>query len=139
MKQTLLLFALLTLSVASFATERVVVVANIAQSSVTLTKSQVRDLFISGTSPELLTLTPVSIAPGEQSRTIFNTRIIGLPESRIQAYWAQMRFSGRLTPPKEVESAEQMLDYLRANEGSVGYLPESTQLPEGLKVVYTTR
>ena len=139
MKQTLLLFALLTLSGASFASERVVVVANIAQSSVTLTKSQVRDLFMSGTSPELLSLTPVSIAPGEQSRMIFNTRIIGLPESRIQAYWAQMRFSGRLTPPKEVKSAEQMLDYLRTNEGSVGYLPESTQLPEGLKVVYTTR
>jgi hypothetical protein len=139
MKQTLLLFALLTLSGASFASERVVVVANIAQSSVTLTKSQVRDLFMSGTSPELLSLTPVSIAPGEQSRMIFNTRIIGLPESRIQAYWAQMRFSGRLTPPKEVESAEQMVDYLRANEGSVGYLPESTQLPDGLKVVYTTR
>jgi ABC-type phosphate transport system substrate-binding protein len=139
MKQFFLTFILLTLSGASFASDRVVVVANIAQNSVTLTKSQVRDLFMSGASPESLPLSPVTISPGEQSRTIFNTRIIGLPESRIQAYWAQMRFSGRLTPPKEVESEEQMLDYLKANEGSIGYLSESTRLPDGLKVVYITR
>lgn len=139
MKQVFLTIILLTLSSTSLASERIVVVANIAQNSVTLSKSQVRDLFMSGTSPDSLSLSPLSIAPGDQSRTVFNTRIIGLPESRIQAYWAQMRFSGRLTPPKEVESAEQMLDYLRANEGSIGYLPESTQLPEGLKVVYITR
>lgn len=139
MKQVFLTIILLTLSSTSLASERIVVVANIAQNSVTLSKSQVRDLFMSGTSPDSLSLSPLSIAPGDQSRTVFNTRIIGLPESRIQAYWAQMRFSGRLTPPKEVESAEQMLDYLRANEGSIGYLPESTQLPESLKVVYTTR
>ena len=139
MKQVFLTIILLTLSGTSLASERIVVVANIAQNNVTLSKSQVRDLFMSGTSPESLSLSPLSIAPGDQSRTVFNTRIIGLPESRIQAYWAQMRFSGRLTPPKEVESPEQMLDYLKANEGSIGYLPESTQLPEGLKVVYITR
>ena len=102
-----------------------------------LSKSEVKAIFMGGANSH--DLKGVALTPENKARKQFNAKIIGMTESRIQSYWAQMRFSGRLTPPKEVESAEQMLDYLRANEGSVGYLSESTQLPEGLKVVYTTR
>ena len=67
---------------------------------------------------------------------IFNAKIITLPESRIQSYWAQMRFSGRMTPPKEFDTLEAMLAYISNNKGAVGYIPAETELPEHLTVIY---
>ncbi|QPG07202.1 hypothetical protein IT774_11015 [Salinimonas marina] len=119
--------------------ERVIVVANTEEHDFTLKRTDIRELFMSGSSPFNATLSPVTIAPGAKSRAIFNTLIIGLPESRIQAYWAQMKFSGRLTPPKEVRTVEDMLDYLSGTAGTIGYLPENTSLPAHLQVVYKTR
>ena len=71
-----------------------------------------------------------------QLRSIFNAKIITLPESRIQSYWAQMRFSGRMTPPKEYGTLEAMLAYIANNKGAVGYIPAETELLDHLTVIY---
>ena len=47
-----------------------------------------------------------------------------------------MRFSGRMTPPKEFGTLEAMLAYIANNKGAVGYVPAETELPEHLTVIY---
>ena len=61
-----------------------------------------------------------------------------MAESRIQSYWAQMKFTGRLTPPEEVRNEREMLAYLTHNKGSIGYLTADTELPEDLVVLFST-
>lgn len=114
---------------------QVVVVANLGEKNTSMEKAEIRNLFMGGIGGQL---DPVTLSPGIRERHMFNTLIVGLTESRIQSYWAQMRFSGRNHEPVEVESVEAMLRYLLENEGSVGYLPADFPVPRSLTVLYTT-
>ena len=121
-------------STGSLADSQIMVVANVGAAPPALEKSEIRNLFMGGVSQ--LALHPVALTPGTRERLIFNTRIVGLTESRVQSYWAQMRFSGREKPPVEVDSVNAMIRYLLNNEGRVGYVPANTPLPAELTVLY---
>lgn len=114
--------------------EGVLVVANTDERDLQLTQREVRSLFMgraSNTGLNAIVLTPDNLI-----RILFNTKVIGLTEARIQAYWAQMRFSGRRPPPREFENEAEALQYVLANEGAVGYFSQDTPLPEGLVIIY---
>lgn len=116
-----------------FVSASVVVVANVDK-PITLSKSEVKALFMGGsTSYEL---TAVTLKRTDKTRAFFNARVIGMTESRIQSYWAQMRFSGRQTPPKEFKDADAIMAYLVENPNSVAYLSSDVELESGLTVVY---
>lgn len=92
LKRLLLIACVVLLPCAARAqTERVLVVANTDDSDLQLTRLEVRNLFMGGDS----SLNAIALTPDNMTRVLFNTKVIGLTESRIQAYWAQMRFSGR--------------------------------------------
>lgn len=117
------------------ADDALLVVANLEnQQPVTLTREQVRNLFMG--IPVGKSLTPVVLSPDNHTRVDFNTRVIGMAESRIQSYWAQMKFTGRKSPPEEFRSEAELILFLQQNPGSIGYISKTTQLPENLQVVY---
>jgi hypothetical protein len=80
---------------------------------------------------------PLNMKSGSRSRSIFNAKIIGLTESRIKAYWAQMKFTGRVSPPKEFATTDELISFLNANPGYLAYVPATTEIPESLQVVFT--
>ena len=131
----LLLLILLSARIA-VAQEGVWVVANVKSHDFKLTKAEIRNLFMSSGTAFSEVLSPVAMTPGSRTRAIFNAKIIGLPESRIQSYWAQMRFSGRKTSPIEFDHLEVMITYISNTEGAIGYVPADTLLPEKITVVY---
>ncbi|WP_026376868.1 hypothetical protein [Aestuariibacter salexigens] len=135
MKRLLTLLTSIAFSACLFAQDgEVIVVANVDNTSATLSKKQVRDLFMGGVNRD--NLTPIALPPGDPTRVLFNTKVVGLTEARIQSYWAQMRFSGRSKPPNEIASVEALLVYLQHHQGSVGYVPAGTPLPDNLRVIY---
>ena len=135
-----LLLAILLASAAQLQTqaqtraERVLVVANTDDRDLQLTQREVRSLFMGRASKP--GLNAIVLTPDNLTRVLFNTKVIGLTEARIQAYWAQMRFSGRRPPPREFENEAEALQYVLANEGAVGYFSQDTTLPEGLVILY---
>ena len=114
-------------------TDNVVVVAN-SSSGIRLTQQEVRSLFLGGA--VTVDLKPVALPPNNPTRIVFNTRVLGLTESRVQSYWAQMRFTGRKKPPLEVQNQIALIEYLLANPNTVGYLPLEADVPSELTVVY---
>lgn len=131
-----LCFSMLVLftSTIAMAEDGLIVVANIKESNVSLSKQQIRGLFMGssvGYDFKVVTLPPSSL-----TRVTFNTKIIGLTEARIQSYWAQMRFSGRKTEPRVFTNEDEIIDYLLNTEGAVAYLSASTIIPKSLKVIY---
>ena len=133
LKRPLLLAVLLAFAVQAQA-QGVLVVANTAERDLKLTRIEVRNLFMGEASN--LALDAIALPPDNLTRVLFNTKVMGLAESRIQAYWAQMRFSGRKRPPREFEDEAAALRYVLANEGAVGYFSQDTPLPAGLVVLY---
>lgn len=114
---------------------RIVVVANLQQQELELSKQQVKSLFMGsfvGHELKVVTLPPSSLV-----RVNFNTKVIGMTEDRIQSFWAQMRFSGRKTQPKELNDIDALLEYVENTPGAVTYLPSTVQLPDSLQVIYT--
>ena len=136
--RTLLLSLILFSSVALAQPEQhVVVVINSANDIEQLDKRTLRNLYMGGVNR--YGLTPVALVTGSTGRVIFNTKVLGLTESRIQSYWAQMRFSGgRARPPREVSSAEDAIALIEANPNMITYLPAETVLPATVKVIYNS-
>lgn len=82
-------------------------------------------------------LIPINLPKNSKPRVVFNTKIIGLPEVRISSYWAQMKFSGRGTPPIELPNEQAILEYIKNNRDYIGYVTEQSPLPDGTKAVLT--
>ncbi|MBU3018700.1 hypothetical protein KO519_13505 [Paraglaciecola agarilytica] len=114
----------------------IIVVANTENRELQLNRQQVRNLFMGGALP--YNLEAIALPPENQTRVLFNTKVVGLTESRIQSYWAQMRFTGRKKEPKEIGTEQAILNYIKANPGTVGYLPGGISIPDELTVLYST-
>ncbi|MFT6269629.1 MAG: hypothetical protein ACJAVV_002456 [Alphaproteobacteria bacterium] len=97
----------------SLAKDAVVVVTNIDNTELSLSKQEVRILF--------------------------NTKVVGLTEARIQSYWAQMRFSGRKKPPKQLDDEKIVLLFLSRNKGAVAYMSANQPIQAVLTVVYASK
>ncbi|MFC4698862.1 hypothetical protein ACFO4O_01635 [Glaciecola siphonariae] len=135
MKTIFLIPIVLLISFASdaLARESVLVVANV-DDELSLSKQEVRNLFMGGTVD--YDLTAIELPPENEVRILFNTKVVGLTEARIQSYWAQMRFAGRKKPPQQLDSVESVVSFLRDNKGAIAYVPAGTDVPPDLKVVY---
>jgi hypothetical protein len=112
----------------------IVVVANTQDTSITLSRQEIRNLFMGGALS--YDLRAIALPPENQTRVLFNTKVVGLTESRIQSYWAQMRFSGRKTPPTELTNETLVIEYLQRHPGTVAYLPADAEIPIGLTVLF---
>lgn len=112
------------------------VVANIDE-DIELSKQQVRNLFLGGKLDS--NLVAVELPPSNETRIMFNTKVIGLTEARIQSYWAQMRFSGRKKPPQQFNSQASAITFVLNNKRAVAYIPIDAPVPDGLKVIYQVK
>ncbi len=57
-------------------------------------------------------------------REAFYQALVGRSLPEINSYWARLVFSGRGSPPRQVDSAGELLDIVAENRGAIGYLPE---------------
>lgn len=114
----------------------IVVIASSDSQIPALSRLEIRNIFMGGVDER--GIVPVSLPPASQARVIFNTKVIGLTESRIQSYWSQMRFSGRHSPPMEVDDPKELMRIITDNNKMIAFLPSDMPLPDDVKIVYTT-
>lgn len=136
MKRRVFIATLLLLTGAhrAFAQNDIVVIGNLPDQSLRLERHEVRNLFM-GSAP-VQDLVPVSMPSDHPARVLFNTKVIGLTEARVSAFWAQMKFSGRGKPPREVEDVKSLLTYISETPGAVGYVIDTVALPDNVRVLY---
>jgi hypothetical protein len=56
----------------------------------------------------------------------------------VKSFWQRQIFSGSGVPPQERASDEEVLDFVRANPGAVGYVSSDTPNGAGVKVLEVT-
>lgn len=112
----------------------ILVIANPAGVARSLSRNEIRQVFMGGTLSRKYEAVTLPVA--NSVRIKFNTKVIGLTESRIQSYWAQLLFSGRSKPPTEMRNVDQVLQYVATVENAIGYVPSDTVIPENVIVVY---
>lgn len=64
----------------------------------------------------------------------FLQNFVGLDEEKYIAYWTVRKYIGKGVPPKELSSSEEVIRYVQATPGAIGYIDDS-DLKNGLNVV----
>ena len=101
----------------------VVAVVNTSNTS-TLSPDDVRNIFLGKLRkfPNGGTAIPIEVAGDDSSLNAdFDKKVLKKDPAQVRAYWAQMVFTGRATPPKQVGSTEELLNLVEKNPNVIGY------------------
>jgi len=113
------------------------VVINDANSTASITKAELSKYFLKQNNLWLngIRVIPVDQAAGLDTRAAFSQAIHDRDVSAIKNFWQRQIFSGRAVPPAEKSSDDEVLEFVRANPGAVGYVSIDADLGSGVKVL----
>jgi len=77
----------------------------------------------------------VDLRAGDSAREAFSQAVHGRGANAIASYWQQQIFAGKDVPPEEKGSAADVLAFVAATPGAVGYVPVGTAVGGGVKVI----
>ncbi len=83
--------------------------------------------------PDDVRVVPLDLQEKSEVRKQFTRTIHDKSTGAIKSYWQREIFSGRDVPPTEVESDEEMMTRIVEDEGAIGYVSGTAELPEELK------
>lgn len=73
---------------------------------------------------------PVDLVPESPIRAAFSRTIHGKEVKAILAYWRHRIFSGRATPPAELRTEEEVIEFVARNTGAIGYVSADISLKD---------
>jgi ABC-type phosphate transport system substrate-binding protein len=77
---------------------------------------------------------PVDLGQKSAVRDRFSHDVLDRDVAAVRRYWAQLVFSGRGVPPPELGSDAEVVKYVAAHAGAIGYVAGDTALA-GVKAV----
>lgn len=80
------------------------------------------------------TIRPVDQVADSPARRKFSEEVLGRSVEAVRTYWQQQIFSGRALPPPEVDSDEEVVQYVQRYPGAVGYVSPKADT-SGVRVV----
>ncbi len=69
-----------------------------------------------------ITAFPVDLSP---QRSAFYQQLVDKTLPEINSYWARLVFSGRASPPRQVQDADEVMAIVSNNRGAIGYVDRS--------------
>lgn len=134
-KKSVFAALLLTLSGGVFAEVAVVVHPSAGFDS--LSEDDISRLFLGKAKsfPNGESAVPINQNEGEVTRDKFNDAVVKKNASQLKAYWSQLVFTGKGTPPKDVGGSADVKKLVAANPNMIGYI-DSSAVDGSVKVVY---
>ena len=117
------------------------VIVNAQNNTTTLSKEDLARVYLKkmSTWKNGAAVTVVDQGPKSPVRAAFSMAVLGRDVPTMKNYWQQSLFSGRGVPPLEQPTEAQVVAFVAANPGAIGYVSESTSLPESVKTVTVTQ
>jgi ABC-type phosphate transport system substrate-binding protein len=69
---------------------------------------------------------PIDLPDSNPARASFSTELLGKTVANLKALWAQMIFSGKALPPKQVATDDDVKKLVATNKGAIGYIKPSS-------------
>lgn len=120
--------------------ESLVVIINPQSHLSNLTRSQVINIYM-GRQKKLTDkyfALPLDLNNSNKFKKKFYKVLLNKELPEINSYWARLIFSGQGSPPRQMDSYDDIRHTVLNNLGAIGYLPES-ELTNKLKRVYTLK
>lgn len=121
----------------SLASAELVVVVNARSGVAAMTRNEVINIFF-GRNRQFFNGTevqPVDLVDGEPQRAQFYRLLVGKDISEINAYWSRQIFTGRMQAPPRVDNTEEVLKWVAARPGGIGFV-ELSRADARVRVVY---
>lgn len=121
----------------SVATAELVVVVNARSGVAAMTRNEVINIFF-GRNRQFFNGTevqPVDLVDANPQRAQFYRLLVGKDISEINAYWSRQIFTGRMQAPPRVDSSEDVLKWVAARPGGIGFV-ELSRADARVRVVY---
>jgi ABC-type phosphate transport system substrate-binding protein len=110
---------------------QVVVVVHPAMNE-TITKDDIARLYTGRST----VLQPIQLKESDSKRGVFDEKGIGRSSSQLKAYWSKLVFTGKGTPPPEVSSDAEVIQFISSNEYGIGYI-DAASVNDKVKVLMT--
>lgn len=78
---------------------------------------------------------PVNLQPGNPLRDEFLQAYLEQSEEQYTGYWLVRRYVGKGAPPVELGNVDEVIRYIQATPGAIGYVPAS-KVPRGANVIF---
>jgi ABC-type phosphate transport system substrate-binding protein len=78
---------------------------------------------------------PVDQSAKSPVRRAFTASVLGVSMGELQRYWQDRVAADRRFPPPIKASDEEVLQFVAATSGAVGYVAAGTPIPEGVKAI----
>jgi ABC-type phosphate transport system substrate-binding protein len=100
------------------------VVVNSANPATSMTRDDVAKLFLKKTTawPSGQAVSVVDQGKESAVRKAFSRGVLNKDVPSVESYWQQQIFSGRAVPPAEKGNDADVLGFVRANAGAIGYV-----------------
>ncbi len=79
-------------------------------------------------------LYPVTLRTNQAITKTFFEKGLGLNVGRAKRLWLKLALSGKTSPPKILNNAAEVVEYVSQNEGAIGFIPVE-KLDERVKVI----
>lgn len=121
MLKTITLCAALLCSATSFAS--VVVVVH-PSNTADISRDDINRLYTGRASsfPGGSQAVPINLVDSNSARNNFDDKVLGRSSSQIKAHWSKLVFTGKGSPPKEVNNDAEVLDLVANNPNIIGYV-----------------
>jgi ABC-type phosphate transport system substrate-binding protein len=112
------------------------VIVNISNSSNALSTKEISDLFLKKKTKwsDGKQVLPVDLSASSQVRSGFSQQIHGKSTAAVRNYWQQAVFAGTATAPSEKASDAEVIEFVKKNEGAIGYVSASANTA-GVKTI----
>lgn len=114
-----------------------IVVVHAANPTTVLSRQEVSRMFLKqrGRWDHGERVRPVDPSESWELREDFSLAIFRRRTRDIEEHWKSMVFSGRDVPPPEKGSEQEVLEYVAAQPGGIGYVSRGIPLLDGVKVI----
>ena len=137
-KRFLILLAICTLLLqATAAVADVVVIVNPKSDVEKLSRDEVVNIFLGRFRrlPSGLSALPADLPQAQPEKAAFYRLLVNKELAEINSYWARLVFSGRTVPPRQAASDEDLLQWVAATPGGIGYI-ERAKVDGRVRIVY---
>lgn len=102
-----------------------------------ISKSQLRNIFLGNNiawenGRRIQIVDFVSESP---IRKQFDENTLLLPPQKVGMIWVKVSLSGKSIPPKIVHDEEDVKNFIGSNEGAIGYVKNTANLPQSVKII----
>ena len=108
------------------------VIVNVSNSVTEMSKAQTSKLFLKKKTKweDGSKVIPVDLAESSSVRVDFSKAIHGKRVSAIKSYWQKLIFSGRAVPPPMKASDPEVVNFVKANRGAIGYVSADASIAD---------